>query len=43
MAVDRVGLKKQICGPQPLWSLCHFFLGVNPSRPGMTSTSNHIA
>ncbi len=41
MLVDRIGLKYCFWGPQYLWALWHFLLGVNWTPPGTISTSNH--
>ena len=42
VSVDNVALKNVFWGPHTPWSLLHFFLGVNRSSPGMSSTTNHI-
>ena len=40
MLVHLYAFKYVFWGPQPSWSLCHFFLGVNRSGPGTSSTTN---
>ena len=42
LAVDNVGLKNVFWGPRTPWLLWYFFVGVNQSGPGTSSTSNHI-